>query len=160
MMTRLPGFALLVAGVAVFFAATRTVFAQQAAECCEQAFAEAQVAGAPRIALEVARTPDERSQGLMFRTSMPEDQGMLFVFEQQTSGPFWNMNTLIPLSIAYIAEDGTIVDIQDMKAIQPGESPTYYPPARPYRYALEANQGWYTNHGVGVGHVLRFCLPT
>jgi uncharacterized membrane protein (UPF0127 family) len=150
---------LLVVGLALLlFAVTRGV-AEQVSNGCDQPYAEAQVEGLPRLSLELAVKPEERQRGLMVRTELPPDSGMLFVFGEQGNGPFWNMNTLIPLSIAYIDRDGTIVDLQEMKAITPGETPTLYPPARPYWYALEANQGWYAAHGVGVGTLLSLCLP-
>jgi uncharacterized membrane protein (UPF0127 family) len=117
------------------------------------------VPGSPRLLLELATTPDERSRGLMFRTSLPEDAGMLFVFEQQSSGAFWMRNTLIPLSIAYIDRDGTVLDIQDMQPEVPGQPTPTYPPAKPYWYALEVNQGWYAENGVAIGDVISFCLP-
>jgi uncharacterized membrane protein (UPF0127 family) len=127
--------------------------------CTDQPYAEAQVAGNPRILLELATTSEERARGLMFRESLPENQGMLFVFPAEGTGSFWNLNTLIPLSIAYIGSDGTIVDIQDMQPQTPGAQPDLYPPAQRYRFALEANQGWYANNGVAVGDALSICLP-
>jgi uncharacterized membrane protein (UPF0127 family) len=159
MMTRFFALALIVGGLALILVSGPAAFSRQPADCGDQPYAEAQVPGNPRLLLELATTPDQRARGLMFRQSMPDNQGMLFVFETQTSGPFWNMNTLIPLSIAFIDRDGTILDIQDMKAQTPGSPPDIYPPARPYFYALEANQGWYANNGVAVGDVLTFCPP-
>jgi uncharacterized membrane protein (UPF0127 family) len=96
----------------------------------------------------------------MFRTSLPPNLGMLFVFEQPGSGAFWNLNTLIPLSLAYLDQDGTIVDLQEMKAQTPGAPPEVYPPAAPYLYALETSLGWFSRHGVVVGNVLKICTPS
>jgi uncharacterized protein len=154
-MTRLIGLALIAAGLAVGVTAARAAFSPQAADCSTQPFAEAQLPGSPRLQLELATTPEQQQRGLMFRQSLPDDQGMLFVFQRPSTAPFWMHNTLIPLSIAYIDGDGTIVDIQDM---QP-QSDDLHPPARPYSYALEVNQGWYANNGVAVGNVFAFCLP-
>jgi uncharacterized membrane protein (UPF0127 family) len=69
------------------------------------------------------------------------------------------MNTYIPLTIAYIAADGTILDLQDMQVFQPGQQPVVYYPAAPYTFALEVNQGWFTRQGVVIGDKLAFCLP-
>jgi uncharacterized membrane protein (UPF0127 family) len=159
MMTRFFRPALIVGGLLLVLLSARAASGRQPTDCGEQPYAEARVAGSPRILLELATTPEQRARGLMFRQSLPDNQGMLFIFEGQSSGPFWNMNTLIPLSIAYIDRDGTILDLQDMRAQSPGSPPDIYPPAKPYFYALEANQGWYANNGVAVGDVLTFCLP-
>jgi uncharacterized membrane protein (UPF0127 family) len=85
---------------------------------------------------------------------MPEDVGMLFVFPADTDGPFWMKDTLIPLSIAFIAADGTIVNVQDM---QPQSTDLHSPGAR-YRYALEVNQGYFARAGVKPGD--KVALPT
>ena len=107
------------------------------------------------IAVEVADTAELRTCGLMHRRSLPEEQGMLFVFEQDGMAGFWMRNTLIPLSIAYIAADGRIVDILEMQRLpDPSSSPAVsYTPRAPYRYAIEANSGWYARHGIAVGDV-------
>jgi hypothetical protein len=97
------------------------------------------------LMVELARTAGERSRGLMFREELAEDGGMLFVYEEDTEAGFWMKDTLIPLSIAFIAADGTILDIQDM---EPLSEDTHRPP-EPYRYALEVNQGWFREHGLG-----------
>jgi uncharacterized membrane protein (UPF0127 family) len=160
MMTRLAGALLLSVGLAPGATTDWAGVMRQGPSCGDQSFAEAQVSGSPRLDLELARTLDERVRGLMGRTSMPPDRGMLFIFDQRGSGAFWNMNTLIPLSVAYLESDGTIVDIQDMRPHTPGAKPDLYPPAAPYLYALEVNQGWFVRHGVSVGDVLRICLVT
>jgi hypothetical protein len=99
------------------------------------------------LTVELARTAGERSRGLMFREELAEDGGMLFVFPEDTGSGFWMKDTLIPLSIAFIAADGTIQDIQDM---EPLSEDTYHPPEA-YRYALEVNQGWFQQNGFDVG---------
>jgi len=122
--------------------------------CAGGPYAEALIQGAPRVALEIAQTDADRQRGLMGRPSMPTDQGMLFVFPQATRGGFWMRDTLIPLSIAFIQDDGTIVDIQNM---QPLDETPHVPP-RPYRFALEVNQGWFAANGVKPGDQFRLCL--
>ena len=97
--------------------------------------------------VEVADSPPERGRGLMFRDSMPEDRGMLFVFETDGQHAFYMRDTLIPLSIAFVKADGTIVEIEDMEP-QTGE--LHYGP-EPYRYTVEANQGWYERNGISAG---------
>jgi uncharacterized membrane protein (UPF0127 family) len=99
------------------------------------------------LTVELARTAGERSRGLMFREELAEDGGMLFVYVEDTEAGFWMKDTLIPLSIAFIAADGTILDVQDM---EPLSENTHRPP-EPYRYGLEVNQGWFRKHGLGRG---------
>ena len=99
------------------------------------------------LTVELARTAGERSRGLMFRDELAEDGGMLFVYVEDTEAGFWMKDTLIPLSIAFIAADGTILDVQDMEPL----SEELYRPPEPYRYALEVNQGWFREHGLGRG---------
>jgi uncharacterized membrane protein (UPF0127 family) len=153
--SRVVGLAVLVIALILGAGAAWAALHPRGGACGQQPFAEAQVPGRPRLALELATTPEQHERGLMFRESMPADHGMLFVFDRQSNAAFWMRNTLIPLSVAYIDADGTILDIQDM---QP-QTDDSHPPARPYWYALEVNQGWYANNGVGVGDVLVFCLP-
>ena len=158
-MTRLLALVVVLGALAMGVTAARAALQPRSSGCGDQPFAQAQVPGAARLTLELAATDEQRSRGLMFRESLPEDQGMLFVFEQQTNASFWMRNTLIPLSIAYIDRDGTILDIQDMQPEAPGYPTPIYPPASPYWYALEVNQGWYARNGVNVGDVFAFCLP-
>jgi uncharacterized membrane protein (UPF0127 family) len=104
--------------------------------------------------VEIADTPDKQEYGLMNRTSMPDDRGMIFMFSREVAIPFWMKDTLIDLSIAFIDSNGVIVDIQEMKVEPPGTPdklfPNYYP-AKPYQYAIEANAAWYSRHGIAVG---------
>ena len=99
------------------------------------------------LTVELAQTAQERGRGLMGREELPEDGGMLFVFPQDTEAGFWMKDTLIPLSIAFIAADGTILDVQDMEPL----SEEFHRPPAPYRYALEVNQGWFRERGLGPG---------
>ena len=104
-------------------------------------------AGMHNIVAMVARTPEQRAVGLMHRREMATHEGMLFVFEQPSVQCFWMKNTLLPLSIAFIADDGSIVNLADM---QP-QSLDSHCSAKPVRYALEMNQGWFARRAVGPG---------
>jgi uncharacterized membrane protein (UPF0127 family) len=99
------------------------------------------------VSVEIADTDAERQRGLMERTALDEERGMLFVFEEEQELSFWMRNTLIPLSIAYIDSDGRIVDIQDMEPLDESGHPS----AEPAQYALEVNQGFFEERGVEVG---------
>ncbi len=103
------------------------------------------------LEVEVASTPEERRRGLMSRPSLAPDAGMLFVFPEDSGSAFWMKDTLIPLSIAFISADGRVIDIQDMR---PLDETLHYSP-EPYRYAIEANQGWFEAHGVQAGDSVR-----
>ena len=99
------------------------------------------------ITAEVAATPNSRMVGLMMRDRLAPNHGMVFVFEDKSQHCFWMRNTLIPLSIAFIEDDGTIVHIADMA---PKSDASTCPP-RPIRYALEMDQGWFAKRGVSAG---------
>lgn len=103
------------------------------------------------LTVEVADSPELAQCGLMHRTFMPEDQGMLFVLEGR--GGFWNRNTLIPLSVAYLNGDGRIVDILPMDATPFAGAPGVIQPdpRAPYSFVIEANAGWFERHGVIIG---------
>ena len=104
-------------------------------------------AGMYQIDAQVARTPEQRATGLMHRPDMPTFEGMLFVFEQPSVLCFWMKNTLIPLTAAFIADDGTVVNLVDM---QP-QTTNSHCAAQPVRYALEVNQGWFAKRGLKAG---------
>jgi uncharacterized membrane protein (UPF0127 family) len=104
------------------------------------------------IQAEVAATAAERAKGLMGRKHLGKDDGMLFIFESEAIHGFWMKNTLIALSIAFIDRDGKIVAITDMKPLTLNS----HDPPRPILYALEMNQGWFAEHGIRVGEVIRF----
>lgn len=104
-------------------------------------------AGMHLIQAQVAATPEQRATGLMHRTEMPTNEGMLFVFEQPAGQCFWMKNTLLPLTAAFVADDGTIVNLADM---QP-QSLDSHCSARPVRYVLEMHQGWFAKRGIGPG---------
>ena len=108
-------------------------------------------AGMYNIHAEVARTPLQQQTGLMFRREMAAHEGMLFVFDQPGPRCFWMRNTPLPLTIAYIADDGSIVDLIDMQPL----SEQSHCSSRPVRYALEMNQGWFAKRGIKPGFRLR-----
>ena len=103
--------------------------------------------GIYRIQAELADTPKAREIGLMNRTSMPTNSGMLFVFEQKAGHCFWMNNTKIPLSIAFIADDGKIVNIEEMQA----ETTNHHCPKAAVRYALEMNKQWFSDRVIVPG---------
>ena len=109
---------------------------------------------ATTIAVELADTPGEREQGLMGRTSLPADAGMVFVYPEDHAGPFWMKDTLIPLSIAFYAADGRILRILDMQPCEADPCPLYDPEV-PYRGALEVNEGAFADWGITEGDRLR-----
>lgn len=99
------------------------------------------------LTAEVAANDNTRTTGLMHRRMLPENRGMLFVFPYSTPLSFWMMNTHIPLSIAYLDETGVIINITDMKPLTTDPHPS----AKPARYALEMNQGWFARRGIKAG---------
>lgn len=105
------------------------------------------------LTVEIARTTEARSQGLMHRSSLPEDAGMLFIFEEEGRWSFWMKNTLIPLSIGFIDRQWRLLEIVDMKvAADPANGPfEFYEARSPYRYALEVNQGYFARKGIAPG---------
>jgi uncharacterized membrane protein (UPF0127 family) len=107
--------------------------------------------GIHNVNAEVAQTPDQRGIGLMFRQAMPPNDGMLFVFDEPGTQCFWMKNTFIPLSTAFIADDGSIVNIADM---QPKALDSHCSD-KPVRYVLEMNQGWFAKRGVKPGAKLQ-----
>lgn len=104
-------------------------------------------AGMHVIQAEIAATPESRTIGLMNRKSLAPNHGMLFVFEQANVQCFWMRNTVIPLSIAYIDTDGTIVNIADMAP----QSDQSHCSVKPVRFALEMEQGWFAARGMTAG---------
>lgn len=108
-------------------------------------------AGMHRIEAQVAASPQERQTGLMHRKEMPAHEGMLFVFEQPATQCFWMRNTLLPLTAAFVADDGTIVNLADMKP----QTEDSHCSAKPVRYVLEMNQGWFEQRHLKAGAKLR-----
>lgn len=104
-------------------------------------------AGMHLIQAQVAATPQERAIGLMHRKEMPTNEGMLFVFEQPSVQCFWMKNTLLPLTAAFLSDDGTIVNLANM---QP-QSLDSHCSAKPVRFVLEMHQGWFDKRGLKAG---------
>ncbi len=100
-----------------------------------------------RFTVEVAGSQEERSRGLMYRETLSEDRGMLFVFPHDQQVSFWMKNTQIPLSVAYISKDGTIKEIHDL--VPYSEQPVHS--SHSVRFALELNRGAFGNAGITVG---------
>lgn len=107
-------------------------------------------AGMHQIDAQVAGTPDQREIGLMFRAEMPQHEGMLFIFEEPSQQCFWMRNTLLPLTAAFIADDGTVVNLADMKP----KTLDSHCSAKPVRFVLEMNQGWFARKGIKPGFKL------
>jgi uncharacterized protein len=133
---------------------TAAVQAQAPATGTAQARPQAQAlpmidltAGMHRIRAQVADSPEERAIGLMHRAEMPANEGMLFIFEVAQKQCFWMKNTLMPLSIAFLADDGRIVNLDEMKA----NTTDNHCSTAPVRYVLEMNAGWFTKKGLKAG---------
>lgn len=109
-----------------------------------------------RIAVEVAADEPARRRGLMFRSSLAPDSGMLFVFESDEQRSFWMHNTYIPLSIAFINSAGVIINILEMT---PLDTTVRYLSEGPARYALEMNSGWFTLNSIKSGDTVRGLTP-
>ena len=108
-------------------------------------------AGIHNIQAEIARTPDQRATGLMFRERMAANDGMLFAFEEPATQCFWMKNTLLPLSVAFVADDGTVVNIDDMKP----QTLDSHCSLMPVRFVLEMNKGWFAKRGIRAGYKLQ-----
>ena len=101
--------------------------------------------------IEIADTPLKRSLGLMYRKELAPESGMLFVFPQNKDMSFWMKDTHIPLSIAYIDDNGVILNIEDMIPL----SLDGVTSKAPCRYALEVNKGWFDNNGIQAGDIIQ-----
>jgi uncharacterized membrane protein (UPF0127 family) len=108
-----------------------------------------------RLNVELALSEAEQTQGLMYRESLDDGRGMLFVFDRDKLASFWMKNTLVPLSIAYINSDGSILEIHDMRP----EDLSLVRSSRSVRYALEVPRGWFDRAGVGPGDRALIDLP-
>jgi len=99
------------------------------------------------LTAEVASDDASRTRGLMYRRILPENRGMLFVFDTNSIHAMWMANTYVPLSVAFLDERGVIINIEDMKPL----TRDAHAAARPARYALEANLGWFRKRGIRPG---------
>lgn len=104
-------------------------------------------AGMYRIDTQVAQTPQERQIGLMYRKNMPQQEGMLFIFDEPSVQCFWMKNTLLPLTAAFVADDGTVVNLVDMKP----QTTDSHCSEKPVRFVLEMNQGWFKSRAIKAG---------
>lgn len=104
-----------------------------------------------KLSVEVAATPESRNLGLMHRRMLPEDRGMLFVFPVPAIYSMWMANTHIPLSVAYLDPQGSVINIRDM----PPLTHSSYSAGDDALYAIEANQGWFAKRGIGPGTVVK-----
>jgi uncharacterized membrane protein (UPF0127 family) len=107
-------------------------------------------AGLYKIDAQVAQTEAQQEYGLMFRREMPQSEGMVFVFDKPSTQCFWMKNTILPLTAAFIADDGRIVNLADM---QPQTENTHCS-TEPVRFVLEMNQGWFARKGIKAGSKL------
>ena len=107
-------------------------------------------AGMYQIDAQLALTPQQRQTGLMHRAEMPQHEGMLFIFEEPSQQCFWMMNTLLPLTAAFVADDGRIVNLVDM---QPMTEDSHCS-KEPVRFVLEMNQGWFARKNIKAGSKL------
>ena len=103
--------------------------------------------GADTVVAEIARTPDERAEGLMYREDLPDGTGMIFLFDDSQVRSFWMQNTYLPLDIAYMDAALSVVDIHAMTPL----TTEGYESAAPAMFALEVPQGWFSAHGIAVG---------
>ena len=113
--------------------------------------------GAEELVTEIASTLPQVQTGMMFRTNMAENAGMLFVFSVPHRAAFWMKNTSVPLSAAYISPDGTILEIHDL---HPHNTNSVEATSQQMQYVLEANQGWFKRHNISTGAVIRTELGT
>ena len=112
------------------------------------------LAGIHQIDAQVALTHEQRQIGLMFRKDMPQHEGMIFVFEQAAQQCFWMKNTFLPLTAAFVADDGSIVNLADMKPHTTDANCS----EKPVRYVLEMNKGWFAKKGLKAGSKLQGVL--
>ncbi len=127
----------------------------------EKTFAKKKIqVGSEVLEVEVAQTPQQHAQGLMFRPRLGENEGMLFIFQGEETRSFWMKNTLIDLSIGFFDRNGTLVDVQEMKSGKgiPDSALKSYLSVKPAKYALEMNTGWFDKKKIKIGTKLRI-LP-
>jgi hypothetical protein len=111
------------------------------------------IVGKTPLRVEVAVTLEKQERGLMFRQSMPENEGMLFVYKEPQEMSFWMRNTFIPLDIAFVDADGIILNIHQAK---PLDDSIHYRSAGAAKYVIETNQGWFSRNGIRPGDKVTF----
>ena len=110
----------------------------------------------PHLFVELAQTPAEHARGLMYRTALAPDHGMLFVFTRPRTSPFWNKNTFVPLSVGFYDAQDVLIDVFDLfSVLETIGRVSYTPlPRAPYVKVLEAPRGWFAVHGLASGSPL------
>lgn len=146
---KLRAFSLAPLAVMALMTAAAPVWAQSQAQ--PRLETTSLTAGMFLIRAEVAVTAEQQATGMMFRREMGDNEGMLFINTDSQVRCFWMRNTLVPLTIAFIADDGQIVNLADMQA----RSEQSHCSAKPVRYALEMRQGWFAKKGIKAGFKLR-----
>lgn len=137
-------FPALLSGLVALWMSTTSAFAQDPQMDLQRTRLSA---GMYQIDAQVALTPQQQQTGLMYRKEMPQAEGMLFVFEQPSTQCFWMKNTLLPLSAAFVADDGRIVNLVDMQPLTLDSHCS----EEPVRYVLEMNQGWFAKKNIKKG---------
>lgn len=113
--------------------------------------------GNKRLRVEVAKTFQQQQQGLMHRTALGENEGMIFIFADEDYRSFWMKNTLIDLSIGYFNKNFELVEVIDMKATSMMDiNPPTYPTRKKAMYAVEVNKGWFTKNKIKLGDKLKW----
>jgi uncharacterized membrane protein (UPF0127 family) len=130
--------------LALFASLVASAFAQQAQTDLQRVKLSV---GMYQIDAQVAQTAQQREIGLMFRKEMPQTEGMIFVFDQPATQCFWMRNTLLPLTAAFVADDGRIVNLADMKP----QTDDSHCSEEPVRFVLEMNQGWFARKNIKKG---------
>lgn len=111
------------------------------------------VVGKTPLRVEVVDTLEQQERGLMFRQSLPENEGMLFVYREPQEMSFWMRNTFIPLDIAFVGADGIILNIHQAR---PLDDSVLYRSAGSAKYVIETNQGWFSRRGIRPGDKVTF----
>jgi uncharacterized protein len=108
--------------------------------------------GAEEMVAEMALTPRQETTGMMFRTNLDENAGMIFAFPKPIQAAFWMKNCPLPLSVAYIDPSGSILEIRDL---QPQDTNSVIAASPRVQFVLEANRGWFQRHNIGPGTLVR-----
>ena len=127
------------------FAKSETTFKQQTIKV-----------GSLRLKAEIAENEEQWQRGLMYRTHLDQDRGMLFIFPKEEPRSFWMKNTFIPLSIGYFDKNKKLLEVIDMEpVVSEMATPKSYPSSYPAKYALEVNLGWFTRNKIKIGSQLK-----
>ncbi|MCL2871489.1 MAG: DUF192 domain-containing protein [Betaproteobacteria bacterium] len=141
----------------IFFVTPLCAFAASAPNAAQAPLPTVELTiGGHAVTAEVAQTPEQRERGLMYRFTLPNGRGMLFVFDHPQPLSFWMKNTPAPLSIAFIDSHGTILNIRDM---EPNDETTLHRSQGDALYALEVREGWFTEQGIKAGATVKGLPP-